>query len=151
MLLFFFVQLLPILIIYSSHIFSIEVQVVFVSLSFIWRHFAFVIKFVFIGHKFLDVINVCCYCLILLIVLTRFLYNGRSHQSNASFFTPLCYLLWRLSYCSYFIFLKNIWFFGGFLSVPHLIDNNAKIEAEQCRKLISDLTLLSQLCFSKIG
>ena len=36
--------------------------------------------------KVLDVINFCCSCMILSLVLTRFLNNGRSHQSNAAFF-----------------------------------------------------------------
>ena len=55
--------------------------------------------------NFFDVINVCCCCcLILLFVLTRFLNIDILQQSNALIFTPLSYLLWRLSYRSYRIF-----------------------------------------------
>ena len=57
--------------------------------------------------KFWDVINVCCYwCLILLFVLTCFLNNGWSHQSNAVFLTPLRFLNWRLSLFSYTFFCR---------------------------------------------
>ena len=52
-------------------------------------------------------------CLILLFVLTRFLNIDTLQQSNASIFTPLSYLLWRLSYRSYRIFEeKDLDFFG---------------------------------------
>ena len=71
-----------------------------------------------LGHKFLDGINVCC-CLVLLLVLPRFLNNGRSH------------LMWHFlldwNICGggdFFVhnfFLKNAWFFLGFLSVLMLI------------------------------
>ena len=62
------------------------------------------------GHKFFDVNDVCCCCLILPFVFVRFLNIGISHQSNASFFTPLKYLLWRLSFRSYtsFFFEKYL-------------------------------------------
>ena len=63
-------------------------------------------------YKVLDVINVCFYCcLILLFVLTCFLNNGWSHQSDAAFFTPLNCLQWRQCFCSYTYFWK---FFGSF-------------------------------------
>ena len=60
------------------------------------------------GYKFFDVINVCC--LILPFVFVRFLNIGISHQSNASLFTSLTYLLWRLSFRSYtnFFFEKYL-------------------------------------------
>ena len=69
---------------------------------------ALLLRFVFYnGHKFFDVINVCCCCLFLPFVFARFLNIGISHQSNASFFTPLIYLLWRLSFRSYTSFFKK--------------------------------------------
>ena len=58
----------------------------------------------------INVINVCCCCcLILPFAFARFLNIGISHQYNASFFTPLSYLLWRLSFHSYIslFFLKK--------------------------------------------
>ena len=62
--------------------------------------------------------------------------TGISHESNASFFTPLSYLLWRLSFCSYTIFfLEKYSNFWGFLSVPHLVDNYAKIVDERGRSV----------------
>ena len=87
------------------------------------------LNFVFLnGHKFFDEINVCCCCLILSFVFARFLNICISHQSNASFFTPLSYLLWRLSFRSYASFFEKNLIFCVFLSVPHLVDNYAKIE-----------------------
>ena len=121
--------------------------------SFIWRYFDFVIKFCFLnGHKFTDVINVCCCCLILPLVFARFLNIGISHQPNASFFTPLSYLLCRLSFRSYTsFFLKNTWIFCVFLSVPLLVDNYARIVDEWGRNLMCNRTLPSRLvCILKI-
>ena len=99
------------------------------------------------GHKFFDVINVCCCCcLILPLVFAHFLNIGISHQSNASFFTPLSYLLWRLSFRSYTsFFLKNTWICCVVLSVPHLVDNYAKIVDERGRNLMCERTLPSRL------
>ena len=90
------------------------------------------------GHKVFDVINVCCCCccLILLFVLTRFLNNYLSHQSIVSFFTPLSYLFWRLSFRSYTNCFENYLNFCVFLSVLHLVDNYAKIVDERGRKLM---------------
>ena len=87
------------------------------------------------------VINVCCCYFILLCVLTCFLNKDRSHQSSAAFFTPRSYLLWRRSFCPYIKFFKNTWIFGGFLSVPHLVDKYAKIVDEQGRNFMCDHTL----------
>ena len=64
------------------------------------------------------------------VVWTRFLNISVSHQSNASFFTPLSYLLWRLSFPSYTFFWRILDFLG-FPSVPHLLDNYAKIVNER--------------------
>ena len=117
---------------------------------FIFRffYFDFVLSFVFFlnGHNVFDVINVFCCCLILLFVLTSFLNIGISHQSNASFFSQLSYLLWRLSFRSYtnFFFEKYL-NFCCFLSVPHLVDNYAKIVVERGRNLMCDCTLPSVL------
>ena len=108
----------------------------------------FVLNFLIIGHKFLDVINVCCCCLIFLFVLPRFLNNGKSHQSNAAFFTPLNYLLWRQYFCSFTNFLKNSLISGGFLSVPHFVDNYAKNVDERAWKFMCQLTLPSLLVIS---
>ena len=92
----------------------------------------------------------------MLFVLTRFLNIDILQQSNASIFTPLSYLLWRLSYRSYRIFLKKTWAFLGFaknnfwvfLSVPHLVDNYAKIVDGRGRNLMCHRTLPSRLvCF----
>ena len=71
------------------------------------------------GPKVSDVIIVCCCCLILLFVLTRFLNIGISHQSRASFFTSMSYLLCRLSFPSYTIFLKKSFF--GFSGFPKIL------------------------------
>ena len=104
------------------------------------------------GHIVFDVINVCCCCcLILLFVSTRFLNIEISQQSNSSIFTPLSCLLWRLSYRSYTIFLKNTFLgftknnFWVFLSVPHLVDNYAKIVDGRGRNLMYHRTLPSRL------
>ena len=75
----------------------------------------FVIEFLN-GHKVLDVLNVCCCCfccLFLLLVLTRFLNDGRSHQSKAAFFTPLSCLLWRRSFYSFADFFRKLLEFLG--------------------------------------
>ena len=114
-----------------------------------------VLIFVFKTDKVFDVINVCCcYCLILLFVLTRFL---NIFLSNASNFTQLSYLLWRLSYRSYTFFWKSTGAFFGFpknnfwvfLSVPHLVDNYAKIVVERGRNLMCHRTLPSRLVYNK--
>ena len=98
------------------------------------------------GQKFFHVINVCC-CLILTFVFARSLNIGISHQSNASFFTPLSYLLWRLSFRSYtsFFFRKILEFLVLFHFVPDLVDNYAKIVDERGRNLMCDGTLPSRL------
>ena len=72
--------------------------------------------------------NVCC-CLILLFVLTRFVLTR----------------LWRLSFCSNTNILKKYMSFWGFLSVPDLVDNYAKIVDERGRNLMCDRTLPSLL------
>ena len=93
---------------------------------------------IFVGHIFFDVINVCCCCFILLFVLTRSLNIGISHESNASFFTPLSYLLWRLFFHSYTnFFLNRLDFLGSFLSVPHLVEAymRSHITEPPCYKL----------------
>ena len=82
--LFFFVQLIPSFYPKWSHIFSCEVQVILFSFGFIWCHSDLVDKFCLDGHRILDEIKVCCFCLILLFVLTRFFNDGRSHQSDAA-------------------------------------------------------------------
>ena len=74
----------------------------------------------------MDLINVCSCCLILLFLLTRFLNNVSSHQSNASFFTPLSLNALEAIFLFIHHFFLNICFLGGFLSVPHLVDNYAK-------------------------
>ena len=103
-----------------SPISSGEIQVILFNFSFIRRYF--------------DI--VCCCCLIMLFVLTRFLNIRIAHQSNASYFSPLSYLLWRLSFCSNTnFFLKNTFIFG-FFYVPHLADNYAKIVDERGRNLM---------------
>ena len=113
-------------------------------------------KYVFKADKVFDVINVCCCCLILMFALTRLLNIGISHQSGASFFTPLGYLLWRLSFCSY-VFFNILWFFGFsfeffgisknnfwvFLSNPHLVDNYDQIGDDRGRNFLCDRTLRS--------
>ena len=114
------------------------------------------LNYVFKGDKVFDVIIVCCCCLILLFALTRLLNIGISHQSGASFFTPLGYLLWKLSFCSYtfliyFGFLgfsfgffriskNNFWVF---LSNPHSKDNYAQIGDDRGRNFLCDRTLRS--------
>ena len=91
----------------------------------------------------------------LLFVLTGFLSIGMWHQSSASFFNPLSYLLWRLSFHSYTIFFgffaipkNNFWVF---LSVPHLVDNYAKIVDERGWNFMCNRTLQSLLVLCKIN
>ena len=65
---------------------------------------------IFFKLKILDLNNVCCFCLILLFVLTCLPNNGWSRQSRATFFTLLSHLFWRRLFCSYIVFenyLKN--------------------------------------------
>ena len=83
---------------------------------------------------------------------TCFLNIGISHQSSASFFTPLSCLLRKLSFRSYTIFLKNTWVFlrfskiiFGFFYLLDLVDNYAKIVDERGRNLMCDRTLPSLL------
>ena len=132
-----------------SHILSGRLQVILLSFRFIWRCIDFGIKFsVQKRHKFFYVINVCCCCcLILLFVLTRFLYIGIYHKSNASFFTPLSYLLGRLSIRSYTNFFEKYLNYWGFLSVPHLVDNFSKIVDERGRNLMCNRVLPSLLVY----
>ena len=130
-----------------SHNFSGELQVILFSFSF-FDAILTLLSFVFFsnGHKIFDEINVCCCCLILLFVLTCFLVIGNSHESNTSFVTPLSYLLWRLSFRSYTkCFFEKYLSFWGFLSVPYLADNYAKIVDERGRNLMCDRTLPSLL------
>ena len=64
--------------------------------------------------KILNVINVCFYgWLIWLLTLTCFVNNDWSPQSNAACFTPLSYLRWKRSFCSYTFFENylNFWVF----------------------------------------
>ena len=69
-----------------SHIFSDELQVILLVSVLSDAILTLFLSFVFQnGHKFFDVIIVCCY-LILLFVLTRFLNIRISHESFASFF-----------------------------------------------------------------
>ena len=109
------------------------------------------------GHKFFDVINVCCCCLILLFVLTRFLNIDILQQSNASIYTELFALEAILSFIQNF--LKKTWAFLGFaknnfwvfLSVPHLVDNYAKIVDGWGRNLMCHRTLPSRLVLSNFN
>ena len=101
------------------------------------------VSFVFeLGRKVFDVISVCYCCLILLFVLTH-CPNINHINLVHHFFTPLSYLLWRLSFRSYTI-LKylNFWVF---LCVPHLVDYYAEIADERGRNLICNRTLPSLL------
>ena len=67
-------------------------------------------------------------------------------------FLLLSYLLWRLSFRSYTsFFLKNTWIFCVFPSVPHLVDNYAKIVDERGRNLMCDRSLPSRLVCFKPG
>ena len=94
-----------------SHIFSNDVKSDLLIFSFIWRYFDLAIKFFLKNwQKVLDEINVCCYCcLILLFVLTSFLNNCWSHESNVAFFTPLSYLRWRRSFSPFTFFFEKHW------------------------------------------
>ena len=75
-------------------------------------------------HKVLDVINICCYCcLISVSVLTRLLYNGRYHQSNAVFYYTEFHALEAIFLFIHQISLKKYLKIWGFLSVPHSVDN----------------------------
>ena len=109
-----------------SHIFSIKVQHFLPSFIFIWRYLDFANKFFLkkIGRKFWRKINVCC-CLILLLVLSRFLSTGRSHQSNVAFSTPMKYLRWRRFFFIHKFFEKylNFWGFPSFLMRMSVVGN----------------------------
>ena len=83
--------------------------------------------------------------------MTCFLNIDISHQSNESFFTPLSYLFWRLSFRSYTnFFFKKLLNFCVFLPVPHLVDNYAKIVDERGRSLMCNRTLPSLLVIKNI-
>ena len=69
----------------------------------------------------------CNQCLLfLLFVLTCLPNNGWSHQSSATFFTPLSHLLCRWSFCSYIV-LKNYLKKTEIQSVVHLADFSPKV------------------------
>ena len=64
-------------------------------------------------------------------------------------------LHWVICFVDYFLFihhffLKNTWIFCVFLSIPHLVDNYAKIVDERGRNLMSNRTLPSRLVFLKM-
>ena len=87
--------------------------------------------------------------------MTRFLNVDILQQNNASIFTPLALELFALEAILSFIqnFLKKTWAFLGFaknnlwvfLSVPHLVDNYAKIVDERGRNFMCHRTLPSRL------
>ena len=54
-------------------------------------------------------------------------------------------MLWRLSFRSYTKFFRKKLEFLGFLSVPHLVDNYAKIVDERGRNLMCNRKLPSLL------
>ena len=89
------------------------------------------LSFVFwYGHKFFDVINVCCCCLILPFVFARFL--NTAHLINL---THPFLLHWVICFGGYLfvqtpVFVNNTWIFCVFPSVPYLVDNYAKIVDE---------------------
>ena len=81
------------------------------------------------------------------------------HQSSASFFTPLNYLLWGLFF-SFIHFFFNIWVLFGFFGIPknnfcvflyvaQLVDNHSKIVDERGRSLMCDRRLPSLLVYFK--
>ena len=82
-----------------------------------------------------------------LFILTRFLNNGKSHQSNAAFFTPLSFFRLRRFFLHTYFFEKYL-NFCCFLSVPHLFDNYAKIVDERCQNIMCKGTLPSLLVFN---
>ena len=128
-----------------SHIFSGELQ--FISLVSVLSDaiLTLLLSFFFQNGQSFGVTIVFCCCLILLFVLTRFLDITIFHQSNASFFTPLSYLPWRLSFRSYNNVFEKYLIFWVFQSVAHLVDNYAKIVDERGRNLIGNRTLPSLL------
>ena len=106
--------------------------------SVLFDAICFIISFKKNEHKILDVIIVCCFCcLSLSFVLTCFLNDGLSLQSNAAFFTTLSYLRCRLSFFIPHFFLRN--------TVPHLVDIYAKNLDERVRSFICERTLPSLL------
>ena len=96
---------------------------------------------------FVAVVVVCFWRSSWLAFLILTYYIKLMHQ----FLTPLSYLLWRLSYRSYRIFWKRLFAknnFWVFLSVPHLLDNYAKIVDGRGRNFMCHRTLPSRLvCF----
>ena len=98
--------------------------------------------------KVFDVINVCCYCcLILLFVLTCFPNNDRSCEFSAAIFRPLGCLRWkRYLFVHYFLLKKNM-IFRGVLSVPRLLDIHAKNVDWRGRNFMCERTLPSLFVF----
>ena len=93
---------------------------------------------------FVAVVVVCFWRSSWLAFLILTYYINLMHQ----FLTPLSYLLWRLSYRSYRIFWKRLFpknNFWVFLSVPHLLDNYAKIVDGRGRNFMCHRTLPSRL------
>ena len=93
---------------------------------------------------FVAVVVVCFWRSSWLAFLILTYYIKLMHQ----FLTPLSYLLWRLSYRSYRIFWKRLFAknnFWVFLSVPHLLDNYAKIVDGRGRNFMCHRTLPSRL------
>ena len=93
---------------------------------------------------FVAVVVVCFWRSSWLAFLILTYYIKLMHQ----FLTPLSYLLWRLSYRSYKIFWKRLFAknnFWVFLSVPHLLDNYAKIVDGRGRNFMCHRTLPSRL------
>ena len=97
---------------------------------------------------FVAVVVVCFWRSSWLAFLILTYYIKLMHQ----FLTPLSYLLWRLSYRSYRIFWKRLFAknnFWVFLSVPHLLDNYAKIVDGRGRNFMCHRTLPSRLVYLK--
>ena len=99
---------------------------------------------------FVAVVVVCFWRSSWLAFLILTYYIKLMHQ----FLTPLSYLLWRLSYRSYRIFWKRLFAknnFWVFLSVPHLLDNYAKIVDGRGRNFMCHRTLPSRLVWVHPG
>ena len=84
----------------------------------------------------LIVVRLCCSSSLAFFIMAHLV--GLLRQ----FLTPLSYLRWRRSFCSYF---KITWFFGGFRSNPHMVDIYAKNMDERRRNFMFERTLSSLL------
>ena len=102
-------------------------------------------EFIFLKYMFIVVVWFCCSPWLAFLILADLI-----NLSIAAILNPLIYLRWRRSFCLDTFFLQNTWAFGGFLFVPHLVDNYAKNVDERGRNIMCERTLPSFLVMKLI-